>query len=112
MGMIRTGEEYRAVLRDGRELWIDGERVQDVTGPPRVQTGRRPQGTHIRHGARAGFGRNNELPRGQPTFFDLVATADRKDALAREVARDRHLSERHSRHPDRVGDETVGEMWS
>jgi 4-hydroxyphenylacetate 3-monooxygenase len=29
--MIRTGEGYRAGLRDGREVWIDGERVQDVT---------------------------------------------------------------------------------
>jgi hypothetical protein len=29
--MIRTGEEYRAGLRDGREVWIDGERVADVT---------------------------------------------------------------------------------
>jgi 4-hydroxyphenylacetate 3-monooxygenase len=27
--MIRTGEEYRAGLRDGREVWIDGERVPD-----------------------------------------------------------------------------------
>ena len=32
--MIRTGEEYRAVLRDGREVWIDGERVQDMTVHP------------------------------------------------------------------------------
>jgi 4-hydroxyphenylacetate 3-monooxygenase len=32
--MIRTGEEYRAGLRDGREIWIDGERVQDVTVHP------------------------------------------------------------------------------
>jgi hypothetical protein len=31
LGMIRTGEEYRAGLRDGREIWIDGERVRDVT---------------------------------------------------------------------------------
>lgn len=28
--MIRTGEEYR----DGREMWIDGERVHDVTAHP------------------------------------------------------------------------------
>jgi 4-hydroxyphenylacetate 3-monooxygenase len=34
--MIRTGEAYRAGLRDGREIWIDGERVADVTA------GRRP----------------------------------------------------------------------
>src|SRR3984957_20554845 len=32
--MIRTGEEYRAGLRDGREVWIDGERVADVTAHP------------------------------------------------------------------------------
>ena len=31
--MIRAGEEYRA-LRDGREVWIDGECVQDVTVHP------------------------------------------------------------------------------
>jgi 4-hydroxyphenylacetate 3-monooxygenase len=29
--MIRTGDEYRASIRDGREVWIDGERAQDVT---------------------------------------------------------------------------------
>jgi len=29
--MIRTGEEYRDGLRDGREIRIDGERVADVT---------------------------------------------------------------------------------
>src|SRR5437899_6373672 len=34
VGMIRTGDEYRAGLRDGREVWIDGERVKDVTIHP------------------------------------------------------------------------------
>jgi 4-hydroxyphenylacetate 3-monooxygenase len=29
-----TGEEYLASLRDGREVWIDGERVDDVTTHP------------------------------------------------------------------------------
>ena len=28
---LRTGEEYRESLRDGREVWINGERVKDVT---------------------------------------------------------------------------------
>jgi 4-hydroxyphenylacetate 3-monooxygenase len=32
--MIRTGEEYRESIRDGREVWIDGERVRDVTAHP------------------------------------------------------------------------------
>jgi len=29
--MIRTGNEYRDSLRDGRQVWIDGEKVKDVT---------------------------------------------------------------------------------
>lgn len=32
--MIRTGEHYRDGLRDGREVWIGGERVADVTTHP------------------------------------------------------------------------------
>ena len=28
--MIRTGEEYRESIRDGRAVWINGERVDDV----------------------------------------------------------------------------------
>ncbi|HEV2034768.1 MAG TPA: 4-hydroxyphenylacetate 3-hydroxylase N-terminal domain-containing protein, partial [Candidatus Dormibacteraeota bacterium] len=32
--MIRTGEEYRESIRDGREIWINGERVKDVTTHP------------------------------------------------------------------------------
>jgi 4-hydroxyphenylacetate 3-monooxygenase len=31
---IRTGAQYRDSIRDGREVWIDGERVQDVTKHP------------------------------------------------------------------------------
>ena len=29
-----TGEEYLESLRDGREVWIDGEKVADVTEHP------------------------------------------------------------------------------
>ena len=32
--MIRTGEEYRESIRDGREVWMNGERVDDVTAHP------------------------------------------------------------------------------
>ncbi len=32
--MIRTGNDYRASIRDGREVWINGERVRDVTTHP------------------------------------------------------------------------------
>ena len=32
--MIRTGEQYRETLRDGRQVWINGEKVKDVTVHP------------------------------------------------------------------------------
>jgi len=32
--MLRTGEQYKEGIRDGREVWIDGERVKDVTSHP------------------------------------------------------------------------------
>ena len=32
--MLMTGATYRQSIRDGREVWIDGERVRDVTRQP------------------------------------------------------------------------------
>ena len=29
-----SGDAYRATLRDGRAVWLDGERVDDVTEHP------------------------------------------------------------------------------
>lgn len=34
---IRTGSDYVASLRDGREVWLDGERVADVTADARLR---------------------------------------------------------------------------
>jgi aromatic ring hydroxylase len=32
--MIRTGQQYRDSIRDGRQVWINGERVRDVSTHP------------------------------------------------------------------------------
>ena len=32
--MIRTGAQHRNLIRDGRQVWINGERVKDVTTHP------------------------------------------------------------------------------
>lgn len=37
--MIRTGCEYLDSIRDTREVYIDGERVEDVTRHPRGADG-------------------------------------------------------------------------
>ena len=34
--MVRTGKQYLESLRDGRAVYIDGERVRDVTSDPRL----------------------------------------------------------------------------
>jgi 4-hydroxyphenylacetate 3-monooxygenase len=35
--MIRTGQQYRDSIRDGRQVWINGERVRDVPTHPMFQ---------------------------------------------------------------------------
>jgi 4-hydroxyphenylacetate 3-monooxygenase oxygenase component len=34
---MRTGDAYKAALQDGREVWLDGERVADVVTDPRLE---------------------------------------------------------------------------
>ena len=36
---LRDGDAYRASLRDGRAVWVDGERVADVTTHPALGSG-------------------------------------------------------------------------
>ena len=96
--MIRTGEEYRAGLRDGREVWIDGERVQDVTDHPAFKPvvdlkarmydmGHEPASAEImsyREPAPAKARGNERYP---------TTATDRKIPVAREIARGRWLSQ-------------------
>ena len=35
--MIRTGDEYRTSLDDGREVWMNGEKVKDVCAHPQLK---------------------------------------------------------------------------
>ena len=35
--MIRTGDEYRASLQDGREVYMDGELIEDVSIHPQFK---------------------------------------------------------------------------
>ena len=35
--MIRTGEDYRNSINDGRDVWINGARVDDPCGHPQLK---------------------------------------------------------------------------
>ncbi|HEX2114351.1 MAG TPA: 4-hydroxyphenylacetate 3-hydroxylase family protein [Alphaproteobacteria bacterium] len=110
--MLRTGKEYREGLRDGREIWMDGERVKDVTAhkafKPIVDI--RARMYDMAHEAKYaetmtyldGNNRNSILlkrPIDQKDWWDKWRACDAVMNDIRGVV-------------TRVGDETVGEMWS
>ena len=112
--MIRTGDEYRESIRDGREVWIDGERVDDVATHPAFKPIVDIR-AHIYDMA------HEEPTRELMTYVDddtgeTCATAAKPpvakaDWLAKRAAVDLVLDE-VAGVVTRVGDETVGEMWS
>ena len=112
--MIRTGDEYRESIRDGREVWVDGERVKDVADHPmfkpivdvraRIYDLAHDEATQDamtyvdpHSGERNAIA--NKLPRTQQDWLDKRAAVDLVLEDTRGVV-------------TRVGDETIGEMWS
>lgn len=110
--MIRTGAQYLDGIRDGREVWIDGERVKDVTThrafAPIVAVKARMY--DMQHEAKyredltyqeGGETHSvyNQPPRTQEDWHRKWRSVD---ALMQDIGGV----------VTRVGDETVGEMWS
>ncbi|MGA9857527.1 MAG: 4-hydroxyphenylacetate 3-hydroxylase N-terminal domain-containing protein, partial [Solirubrobacteraceae bacterium] len=112
--MIRTGDEYRASIRDGRDVYIDGERVEDVTNHPAFKpiVDVRARIYDLAHEAGT---------RDVMTYVD--AETDERNAIGlkppvsqgdwhdKRVAVDTVLDDIGGV-VIRVGDETIGEMWS
>ncbi|HWK43208.1 MAG TPA: 4-hydroxyphenylacetate 3-hydroxylase family protein [Stellaceae bacterium] len=110
--MIRTGTEYRESIRDGREVYIGGERVKDVPSHPMFkplvdirariydmqhEPATRPIMTIEEGGEANAIG--GKLPFTQQDWWDKRRATD---AVLEEVGGI----------VTRVGDETIGEMWS
>ncbi|MFH3480470.1 4-hydroxyphenylacetate 3-hydroxylase family protein [Xanthobacter variabilis] len=110
--MIRTGAQYLDSIRDGREVYINGERVRDVPSHPMFkplvdirariydmqwEARTRDVMTFTQDGEVNGIG--NKLPITQEDWWDKRRATD---CVMREVGGI----------VTRVGDETVGEMWS
>ncbi|MGN8116741.1 4-hydroxyphenylacetate 3-hydroxylase family protein [Labrys sp. 22185] len=110
--MLRTGQQYRDSIRDGRRIWINGERVKDVTVHPQFKP----------------------LVDIRARIYDLAHEDATRDILSYEENGERYsvgLKLPHSQNDwhakrlatdtiledvggvvTRVGDETAGEMWS
>ncbi len=110
--MIRTGEQYRESIRDGREVFINGEKVKDVTIHPMFKP-------VIDIRARVYDMQHEAATRDIMTVSDgdevnaignaLPYTQD--DWWAKRRATDAVMEDAGGV-VTRVGDETVGEMWS
>ncbi|AUI51939.1 4-hydroxyphenylacetate 3-hydroxylase family protein [Arthrobacter crystallopoietes] len=112
--MIRTGDEYRDSIRDGRQVWVDGEKVSDVTSHPMFKpiVDVRARIYDLAHEAETQKVMTyadeetgelnaiaNRLPKTQQDWIDKRAAVDLVQREAGGVV-------------TRVGDETIGEMWS
>ncbi|MGB3388675.1 MAG: 4-hydroxyphenylacetate 3-hydroxylase family protein, partial [Pseudaminobacter sp.] len=110
--MIRTGNEYRDSLRDGRRIWINGERVQDVTRHPMFKpiVDIRARIYDMAHDAQYRSVMSYEEG-GERFAIGLKLPHTQQDWHDKRLATDTVLDEVKGI-VTRVGDETVGEMWS
>ena len=110
--MIRTGDEYIESIRDGREVYVGGEKVRAVASHPMFKplVDIRTRIYDMQHDARTRHvmayeedgewsAIGNKLPHTQADWWDKRRATDT-------------LLEDIGGIVTRVGDETVGEMWS
>jgi 4-hydroxyphenylacetate 3-monooxygenase len=111
--MIRTGQQYRDSIRDGRQVWVNGERVADVTTHPMFKplVDIRARIYDMQHEPAHApvMSYRDELGNLSAVGLKLPFTQD--DWHAKRAATDAVLDEVGGI-VTRVGDETVGEMWS
>jgi len=112
--MIRTGQEYRDSIRDDREVWIDGERVADVTTHPAFKPviDARARIYDMAHEESYRDIMTCEDPQsGECNAIGLSLPHTQKDWHEKRRAVDTVMKDLGGV-VIRVGDETVGEMWS
>jgi 4-hydroxyphenylacetate 3-monooxygenase len=111
--VIRTGEDYRDSIRDGRRVWINGERVADVTGHPMFKplVDIRARIYDMAHENRFRPIMAYTDEHGGTNAVAVKLPVSQQDWLDKRRAVETVLDE-IAGVVTRVGDETVGEMWS
>ncbi|MEA3125077.1 MAG: 4-hydroxyphenylacetate 3-monooxygenase [Caballeronia sp.] len=112
--MIRTGEQYRDSIRDGRQVWINGERVNDVTTHPMFKpiVDIRARIYDMAHEkATQGVMSYVDEKTGERNAIGLKLPYTQQDWHDKRLAVDTVLDDVGGI-ATRVGDETIGEMWS
>ena len=112
--MIRTGTQYRDSIRDGRQVWINGERVKDVTlhpmFKPAVDIRARIYDLAHEKATQDAMSYVDETT-GERNAIGLKLPYTQEDWHDKRKAVDTVLDDIGGI-VTRVGDETIGEMWS
>ena len=112
--MIKTGAEYRASLQDGRQVWMNGERVKDVTTHPAFKpvVDIRARIYDLAHEkATAPAMTYVDEATGETNCIGYKLPKTQEDWQAKRRAVDLVMKDIRGV-VVRVGDETIGEMWS
>ncbi len=111
--MIRTGEEYRESIRDGREVYINGEQVRDVASHPMFKplVDLRARIYDMQHDPSTKPVMTFKDDAGEEHAIGLKLPHTQKDWQDKRSATDAVFDDIGGV-VTRVGDETVGEMWS
>jgi 4-hydroxyphenylacetate 3-monooxygenase len=111
--MIRNGQQYRDSIRDGRQVWVNGERVRDVAShtmfKPLVDI--RARIYDMAHEAEHAPVMAYRAESGELCAIGAKLPLTQEDWHAKRAAVDAVLDDIGGI-VTRVGDETVGEMWS
>jgi 4-hydroxyphenylacetate 3-monooxygenase len=110
--MIRTGDQYKESIRDDREVYIDGRRIKDVTCHPMLQPliDVRARIYDMQHDPKTRSIMTVEQD-GEPVAIAQKLPYEQADWHAKRRAIDAVMWDIGGV-VTRVGDETVGEMWS
>lgn len=110
--MIRTGADYRESLRDGREIWINGERVDDPSTHPQLKpiVDVRAHIYDMQHNPKTQDAMTYEEG-GERFAVGLQLPFEKSHWQAKRDAVDLVMNDIGGV-VTRVGDETIGEMWS
>ncbi len=112
--MIRTGQQYIDSIRDGRMVYVNGERVRDVPSHPMFKplVDIRARIYDMQHDAATrGVMSCSDPVTGEPCAIGNKLPYTQDDWHAKRRATDAVLDDVGGV-VTRVGDETVGEMWS
>ena len=111
--MIRTGDEYRESIRDGRVVFMNGEKVPDVTTHPMFKplVDIRARIYDMQHEAATAPVMTYHDDNNEPFSVGLKLPYTQDDWQAKRKSTDAVFDDIGGV-VTRVGDETVGEMWS